>query len=561
MEDLKENEPVKITEGKAEILFTTQNEVFYNKVQELNRDLTVTALASFSKHIHAQDPKVLKRARFENDTENNNENDNENNIPVPGLRVLEALGATGLRSIRFSKELGPLVGRVTCNDMSEEAVAAIQRNVAHNDCQNINPSTSDACLLMHKRKNDFDVVDLDPYGTPSIFLDSAVQAVRSGGLLCVTATDLAVLAGNHIQACYGKYGSIPLKRVYNHEFALRILLSCIDSHANRYSRYIKPLFSYKSDFYVRVFVQVIQSQGEVQKTSSKRSYVFDCVGCHSFYLQILGNHTPGTQQITPGRGPPVSSECSQCGKDFYIGGPIWSDPIHDRDFLQNMLDHLTSDGGYLGTLKRMTGLLTVAKEELPDCPLFYELSMLSKTLHTTCPPLATFRSALLNAGYRVSLSHACPKSVKTNASPSFVWDVMRCWAKLNQVKLREPDTVAGALLRVEPSTGVDFTLHPLAALDKNVHRFPPNPEPNWGPKARAGKRRPESDGEKNEEKLPRKNARKNSRDLKQYSCKRFEMNQCEHGEKCRYSHESRENGEKEPDEMTVPVEHFGPTVL
>lgn len=32
----------------------------------------------------------------------------------------------------------------------------------------------------------YDVIDLDPYGSPSIFLDSAVQSVSDGGLLCVT---------------------------------------------------------------------------------------------------------------------------------------------------------------------------------------------------------------------------------------------------------------------------------------------------------------------------------------------------------------------------------------
>ena len=37
----------------------------------------------------------------------------------------------------------------------------------------------------------YDVVDLDPYGSPSHFLDSAVQSVAEGGLLMVTATDMA----------------------------------------------------------------------------------------------------------------------------------------------------------------------------------------------------------------------------------------------------------------------------------------------------------------------------------------------------------------------------------
>lgn len=37
----------------------------------------------------------------------------------------------------------------------------------------------------------FDAVDLDPYGTPAQLLDSAVQAVGDGGLLLITATDMA----------------------------------------------------------------------------------------------------------------------------------------------------------------------------------------------------------------------------------------------------------------------------------------------------------------------------------------------------------------------------------
>ena len=43
----------------------------------------------------------------------------------------------------------------------------------------------------------FDVVDLDPYGTPAMFLDSAVQTCVDGGLMAVTATDMAVLCGNN----------------------------------------------------------------------------------------------------------------------------------------------------------------------------------------------------------------------------------------------------------------------------------------------------------------------------------------------------------------------------
>lgn len=40
-------------------------------------------------------------------------------------------------------------------------------------------------MLMYEHRepfsNRFDVIDLDPYGSPSIFLDSTVQAVKDGG--------------------------------------------------------------------------------------------------------------------------------------------------------------------------------------------------------------------------------------------------------------------------------------------------------------------------------------------------------------------------------------------
>jgi tRNA G26 N,N-dimethylase Trm1 len=38
--------------------------------------------------------------------------------------------------------------------------------------------------------------------------------------------------------------------------ALRIVLQCVESHANRYGRYIVPLLSISADFYVRVFVRI-----------------------------------------------------------------------------------------------------------------------------------------------------------------------------------------------------------------------------------------------------------------------------------------------------------------
>lgn len=49
--------------------------------------------------------------------------------------------------------------------------------------------------------------------------------------------------------------------------------------------------------------------------------------------------------------------------------------------------------------------------------------------------LTACRSALLHAGYKVSLSHACKNAIKTNSPPATIWDIMRCWVNWQHWKL------------------------------------------------------------------------------------------------------------------------------
>ena len=107
-----------------------------------------------------------------------------------------------MRSVRYATEISG-VKEIVANDISKRAVARMEKNFQFNNVSDIvKASHSDASLLMYNsrlsysnRGNEtrFDVVDLDPYGSPTAFLDGAVQAVAEGGLLCVTCTDLAVL--------------------------------------------------------------------------------------------------------------------------------------------------------------------------------------------------------------------------------------------------------------------------------------------------------------------------------------------------------------------------------
>lgn len=139
----------------------------------------------------------------------------------PRITVLEALSASGLRALRYWKEVRGLT-HIVANDLSEAAVATIRRNISLNGVSeaDVEAHHGDATLYMHELRSKskrFTVVDLDPYGSAAPFLDAAVQAVEEGGLLMVTCTDMAVLSGNHHDACWAKYGVMPIHAKYCHE--------------------------------------------------------------------------------------------------------------------------------------------------------------------------------------------------------------------------------------------------------------------------------------------------------------------------------------------------------
>lgn len=61
-----------------------------------------------------------------------------------GIRILEGLAASGLRSIRYAKEVGG-VKEVVANDISTQAIECMKRNISHNKVEDfVMPSHNDA---------------------------------------------------------------------------------------------------------------------------------------------------------------------------------------------------------------------------------------------------------------------------------------------------------------------------------------------------------------------------------------------------------------------------------
>ncbi|KAF8071357.1 tRNA (guanine(26)-N(2))-dimethyltransferase 1 [Scenedesmus sp. PABB004] len=501
-----------LREGAARI-HKKGNEVFYNEAQVNNRDLSVAVLRRFLPQLAAEIaagkiklPKDAreraakgKRARGKAGGGGDEAAagaqpaaEAEQDDAQPGLRVLEGLAASGLRSIRYALELEG-VTRIDANDVDPSVVESMAANIAANGprAAKVHPTCSDARLLMLQSPSLYHAVDLDPYGSPTAFLDSAVQSVAEGGLLAVTATDMAVLCGNSGEVCWTKYGSYPIHRPYCHEAAVRILLSCLDSHAARYKRYVVPLLSVHMDFYVRVFVRVFTSAGEVKASASKRAYVWQSQGCDSWWLQPVGDQQQkgGGIKHTPGHGPVVPERCPESGAGFLMGGPIWARPLHDQAWVAGLLGDMAAESERYAAWPRLRGILTSVVEELPDVPLYYNIHDLCKTVRCSPPPAETLRSALLNAGYRVSGSHASPLALKTDAPPAAVWDVVRCWVAAHPVRPPGQGSYAAAILAKAPALVADFRKAPGAvpeSVKAGVTRFVQNPA-FWGPKARHGR--------------------------------------------------------------------------
>ncbi|EGG18504.1 putative N(2),N(2)-dimethylguanosine tRNA methyltransferase [Cavenderia fasciculata] len=531
---------ISITEGSATIVYNSQNEVFYNPVQEFNRDLSILMIQLFIE----QRNKELK----------------EKGKPERKFKLLEALSATGLRSIRYAKEIEGLESILT-NDIEPAAVESIKKNRDYNnvDPNLLIPNLGDATMVMYQHRDprkQFDIVDLDPYGAPSIFIDGAVQSVADGGLLCVTATDAAILCGNYPETCYAKYGSVPLKGDACHEMAVRILLHTIETHANRYKRHIVPVLSMSIDFYVRVFVRVYSSPLECKKSFSRLSNIYSCVGCGSFrtvplgQLEIVGNggvekrDGSNIKYKTPMLNRHMSSTtCEFCKKGLHVAGPFWSAPIHNVDVCKSALAFVEKHPAKFNTAKKIFGMVTAAAEELPDALFYFKNDHFSAVLHTTSLPGNVIRSAILNGGYRVSSSHVQP-CIKTDAPQDFLWDIYKTHAKNNPPKNIAAQSPAQAILQTDIKHTIDFTLHPKASGETpNVPKYLPNPKDNWGPGSRAtGGRGNASPSESMIDKRAKNQGKNRSKKESPASllCKRIrDDGSCPSGKFCKFSHDQQ----------------------
>ena len=361
--------------------------VFYNPVMEFNRDLSVLALQAYQRRVNRE------------------------------ISICEPLSSSGVRGVRFAKEVYG-AKKVLINDISMRAVNLAKHNVETNnlqDCVSVKHKDANCLLSCHgKPRMRFDVVDLDPFGSPVPYLDSAIRALRNNGLLAVTATDLAPLCGVHPKACLRKYGGRPLRTEYCHELAVRLVAGCAATAAAKQDIGIQIVFSHSTAHYVRVYAEIGYGAKKADESIRSLGYVLHCFNCL---------HRETTNSLF-GRD---SEECPECGVRMDYAGPLWLGKIFDKQFCAVM----TEENAHrpLRNSAKITKLLCLTIDEAEESPTYYVLDKLSAKLGLPTPPVDTILRALRDRGFQAVPTHFNTRGIKSNSSAQTMQGIVKSATK------------------------------------------------------------------------------------------------------------------------------------
>ena len=261
------------------------------------------------------------------------------------LRILDGLAASSVRSRRWLNELPTELAKqieVISVDRNDDSISWALANHEKHPPKNAKPEQ------LTIQKGDFRQVvysggwqwiDIDPYGSPIPFLDSAMQNLARKAILQVSATDTAALCGTYPQVTRRRYAAYAVNDTVAHDTAMRILLGNIALCAARHERSIEPLMSVFDGHHTRVSVLVTPGKKNasnvyenlgwrVNKPDSKTIAVSIKAGLHSFKCSKI----PQPRCFLPYNSPPESLA------DGNVSGPLWIGSLARKDVLEELTE-------------------------------------------------------------------------------------------------------------------------------------------------------------------------------------------------------------------------------
>jgi tRNA (guanine26-N2/guanine27-N2)-dimethyltransferase len=345
-----------VTEGKAKLYvskgkISKELPVFYNPAKELDRDLSVLFLRAAKKKT-----------------------------------VLDLLAASGARGIRLAKEAG---AKVTYNDVSAEAVKILKKNLKLNKLKSpvFNMTANN---FLGQCSDKFDFVDIDPFGSPILFVFNSIRRLDKDGYLAVTATDTAPLYGVYKWTCFRKYGSFPIKTNFSHEIGIRILAKAVIELAAKWNISLTPVFAHADHYYYRIYFH--HKRSHVEELGKQIGFINYCPKCGNRFAS----------------GFDYPQKCN-CGEKLQHAGPLYLGKLWEPKLIEEMIK--VQEKLKWGT-RHSRFLRTLIKESQVSAPYFFEPA----DFFTVEPKSYEIFETLEKAGIKAVPTHFAPKGFRTDAS-------------------------------------------------------------------------------------------------------------------------------------------------
>lgn len=334
----------------------TDSEVFYNPEMRINRDLSEAAVRVFSEEL---------------DTE---------------ARGVDATAASGIRGLRYSD----LVDDLHFCDPNPSAIEAVERGI---DANGLEASTheQDANTVLSRFRNYFHVVDVDPFGPFTQFLDSAARAANHQSLVGLTATDNSATSGSYPKVCRRRYGSRPLRNSFMHETGLRIYIKEAFENFARYDKCFDPKICFHHRHYSRLIGKVTESKSRANRSLEDIGYLSFCPECRWRKLEKV-------------------RKCGFCSnEDLSYAGPLWTGSLSDTRFTESMLESIPE--GW----EKSRGLLEKIHSGSRIRKPYYDIHEMASQLGIQSPRRDEVLERLSDLGYVTGRTHFSPTGVKTEA--------------------------------------------------------------------------------------------------------------------------------------------------
>ncbi|MGQ9468604.1 MAG: tRNA (guanine(10)-N(2))-dimethyltransferase [Nitrososphaerales archaeon] len=374
---------IKIVEGKTTLLvpkvsiesaIPPKMPAFYNPQAKLSRDLSIFIYKAMARRLSGH------------------------------IRMADPLSGIGARGVRVAVE-APEVDKVFMNDLNSIAIDYAKASAKMNDVYDrCSFSVMDAChfLIEHSSPKDrFEIVDIDPFGSPAPYLDCAVRAVRDKGMISITATDTAVLCGIYPKVSARKYFGYSLNTEYCHEIGIRLLIGALAHSAMRLDIGINPLFSHSTRHYIRIYANISSGASYADETRDSLGYILHCFNC--FNRKISSE---------------IEKNCDGCGGNFRFAGPLWIKEIHSNNFLSYLLNNID-------LTKECEKMIRNSLNEADMPPTYYVPDKIADKLQLNVPRLSDIIDSIKYKGYRAIRSAINAKGIKTDAPSSVMIEAIK----------------------------------------------------------------------------------------------------------------------------------------